>query len=211
MSDPDIPVLYVYSQSDEPNAFCLVPDDEGGAALAAEHLVALGRKRIAHITGPERFEAVRLRRERISQGARARRPRGARGLLSLRASGRRNGAARRSHKLFAHRTDAPDAIFCGNDQIARGVADALRERGIAVPDAVSIVGFDNWEIVAAATRPPLTIDRHEPEGARPRGRPQADRSDRRQVHLSGVQRLPCSLVVRESCGASRCRQVEPKP
>ena len=59
----DIPVLYVYSQSDDPDAFCLVPDDEGGAVLATEHLVGLGRRRIAHVTGPERFEAVRLRRD----------------------------------------------------------------------------------------------------------------------------------------------------
>ena len=59
-------------------------------------------------------------------------------------------------RLFRTKKSAPDAIFCGNDQIARGVVDALRERGIVVPDDVSLVGFDNWTIVAEATRPPLT-------------------------------------------------------
>jgi len=63
--------------------------------------------------------------------------------------------AKLSEKWFG-RVPPPDAIFCGNDQIARGVCDALRERGIVVPDAVSVVGFDNWEIIAEATRPPLT-------------------------------------------------------
>ena len=73
-------------------------------------------------------------------------------------------------QLFRGRVPPPDAIFCGNDQIARGVCDALRERGIVVPDTVSVVGFDNWEIIAEATRPPLTTRRHEPRRARPRGR-----------------------------------------
>ena len=49
-----------------------------------------------------------------------------------------------------------DAIFCGNDQIARGVADAVREAGRRVPEDIALVGFDNWEVIAAACRPPLT-------------------------------------------------------
>ena len=49
-----------------------------------------------------------------------------------------------------------DAIFCGSDQIARGVIDALRESGVRVPDDVAVVGFDNWDVIAAATRPAIT-------------------------------------------------------
>ncbi len=53
--------------------------------------------------------------------------------------------------------DRPDAVFCGNDQIARGLIDALTLSGIRVPqEDIAVVGFDNWEIFAAATRPPLT-------------------------------------------------------
>ena len=105
-------------------------------------------------------------------------------------------------QLFRARRKPPDAIFCGNDQIARGIADALRERGVAVPDAVAIVGFDNWEIIAEATRPPLTtIDMNLSDLGREAGR--------RLIgmiageHMSGVHRLPCSLIIRDSCGALR--------
>lgn len=50
----------------------------------------------------------------------------------------------------------PTAIFCGNDNIAMGVYDAIRERGLRIPDDVGIMGFDNQEIIAAYLRPPLT-------------------------------------------------------
>ncbi len=193
-----IPVLYVYSQSDEPGTFALVPDDEGGAAMAVAHLARLGRKRIAHITGPERFEAVRLRRKGFRKAlkkAQLTEPRN--GYLSGAWSEDLGRQAVR--KLFGAR-ETPDALFCGNDQIARGAADELRERGIAVPHDVSIVGFDNWEIVAKATRPPLTtIDMNLKELGREAGRYLIEMIEGKR--LRGVRRLPCSIVVRESCGA----------
>jgi LacI family transcriptional regulator len=196
---PNIPVIYVYSKADDPEALCLVPDDEGGAALATEHLIKLGRRRIAHVTGPERFEAVRLRRNGYRTALAAAglsEPEGfyLPGVWS-------EGWGRESvAQLFRGRRGPPDAIFCGNDQIARGVCDALRERSIVVPDAVSIVGFDNWEIIAEATRPPLTtVDMNLVELGRAAG------SDLIRLiagePLHGIRRLPCSLVVRDSCGA----------
>jgi LacI family transcriptional regulator len=94
-----------------------------------------------------------------------------------------------------------DAIFCGSDQIARGVVDALRERSVSVPEDIAAVGFDNWEIIAAATRPPLTtIDMNLHELGRQAGsRMLAMINDRKMQ--TGVVRLPCRLIVRQSCGA----------
>ena len=87
----------------------------------------------------------------------------------------------------------PDGIFCGNDQIARGVLDALRERGVTVPDDVSVVGFDNWEIVAAATRPPLTtIDMNLKALGREAGRLILALSEGKAVE-PGIRKLPCSF------------------
>ena len=76
----------------------------------------------------------------------------------------------------------------------------MRERGIAVPDSVSIVGFDNWEIMAEATRPPLTsVDMNLKELGREAGRKLMELIAGERRH--GVRRLPCTLVIRESCGA----------
>jgi LacI family transcriptional regulator len=92
-----------------------------------------------------------------------------------------------------------DAVFCGSDQIARGLVDALRERGVSVPEDIAVVGFDNSEIIAAATRPPLTtIDMNLHELGRQAGsRMLAMTND---GNLQRVVRLPCRLVVRQSCG-----------
>ena len=102
--------------------------------------------------------------------------------------------------LFSRRKDAPDALFCGNDQIARGAIDALREMGLAVPGDVSVVGFDNWDVMTEATRPPLTsVDMNLEALGREAGAALLEMMAGRR--FTGVRRLPCSLVVRGSCGA----------
>jgi LacI family transcriptional regulator len=196
----DLPVIYVFSQTDDPGALCLLPDDEGGAMLAVEHLARLGRKRIAHITGPEHFEAVRLRRKGYSRAL------AAAGLEEIDAFYRPGIWSERSGadavaSLYDGRADPPDALFCGNDQIARGAADALRERGINVPESVAIVGFDNWEVMVTACRPPLTSVDMNLEAL---GREAGERLIAMIAgeRFSGVLRLPCTLEVRESCGAA---------
>ena len=210
----DIPVIYAFARVDDPDSLCLLPDDRGGGELAARHLVGLGRRRFAHITGPAEAEAVRHRRE------------GFKAVLAEHgiALAREQVLTGTWSEAWGHAavdrllaTGAPlDAIFCGSDQIARGVVDALRDRGIRVPDDVAIVGFDNWEPFAAASRPPLTtIDMNLHELGRQAGmrllaqardpavRSRADRALSGKRAKAGVLRLPCTLVVRESCGAAR--------
>jgi len=90
-----------------------------------------------------------------------------------------------------------DAFFCGNDQIARGVADALREAGVRVPDQVAIVGYDNWDVMAQACRPPLTtIDLNLVEIGRTAALRLLDAIAGNRA--AGTQTVPARLVVRES-------------
>jgi len=200
VSTGGVPVIYVFSRPDDPDAYSLLPDDEGGAVLATEHLLKLGRRRIAHVSGPERFEAVRLRHNGYRKALAAA---GLAGTENFLAGVWSEGWGREAvASLFKTRRNAPDAIFCGNDQIARGAADALRERGIDVPGSVALVGFDNWEIMAIATRPPLTsVDMNLYDLGRQAGTRLIEMIAGKR--LRGVHRLPCTLVVRESCGASR--------
>ncbi|TIV52863.1 MAG: LacI family transcriptional regulator, partial [Mesorhizobium sp.] len=60
LSNLRVPVVYAFTQPD-PGAVGLVSDDAGGARLAVEHFVRLGRRRIAHVSGPESFAVVHAR------------------------------------------------------------------------------------------------------------------------------------------------------
>lgn len=191
-----MPVIYVFSQADDPDALCLLPDDYGGAVLGVEHLIAMGRKRIAHVTGPKTFEAVTLRHQGYRDAL------GKAGLPEIEGfyrNGKWSEVAGREAvaALFSGDGPKPDALFCGNDQIARGATDELRDRGLKVPGDVAVVGFDNWDVMALAARPPLTsVDMN----LRALGRAAGERLIAMIAgeRLKGVERLPCSLVVRQS-------------
>jgi LacI family transcriptional regulator len=91
-----------------------------------------------------------------------------------------------------------DAIFCGSDQIARGVADALREAGRLVPEEVGIVGVDNWEVMAEGCRPSLTtIDLNLTELGHIAATKLLRAIEGHPLE-QGVQLLPCRLVTRRS-------------
>jgi LacI family transcriptional regulator len=193
-----LPVIYVFSQADDPHALSLLPDDEGGAVLAVSHLASLGRTRIAHLTGPEHFEAVRLRQSGYRSALAAA---GLQEIEGFYRSGIWSEAWGREAvaSLFA-KPERPDAIFCGNDQIARGALDTLREMGVGVPGDVAVIGFDNWDVMTLAARPPLSsIDMNLKALGREAGNSLIDMIGGGK--LSGVQRRPCSLVVRQSSGA----------
>ena len=150
---PGIPVVYAMTQPAGQDGPAVLPDDEGGGRAAAEHLLAAGRRRIGHITGPERFLAARQRAAGFTAALEAKglEPRG--GVRFGEWSERWGREA--AGVLLADRPDT-DAIFCGSDQIARGVGDTLRAAGRRVPDDVALVGFDNWEPMALGAEPPLT-------------------------------------------------------
>jgi len=190
-----LPTVYAFALG-PPEALSFVPDERQGAALAVRHLIAQGRRRIAHITGPESFHVVGERagafRAMVGEAGLA-----ANDALVLPGAWTESWGHEAVARLF-NRAEAPDAIFCGNDQIARGVIDALRERGLGVPSDVSVIGFDNWEIVAEQARPPLTsIDMNLKELGRQAGAALL-RLINGEAAERGVVKLPCSLVLRNS-------------
>ena len=182
--------------SSDPADCSLVPDDEGGGAQAIRHLVSTGRTSIGHVTGPRRFRAAPSPRRGRGEGAgRGRAAAGRR--LSLYGEWTEEWG-RRSADLLLRSAPGLDAVFCGNDQIARGVADRLREAGRRVPEDVALVGFDNWDVIATACRPPLTtVDMNLRQSGRAAGERLLAAVDGQPAVL-GLHLMPCRLVIRDS-------------
>lgn len=192
-----MPVVYVYSECPD-GEIGFVPDDFNAAKMATEHLIKLGRRKIAHITGMSSFRAAHLREAgwRTALEEHGLEPFG----TALFDNWTETHGYAAAFRLFETAKDRPDAIFCGNDQIARGVVDAFALMGIKVPDDIAIVGFDNWEVFANATRPPLTtVDMGLTCLGKSAGLALLDMIEGKPID-AGLRQMPCRLVVRESCG-----------
>ncbi|MBM7787822.1 LacI family DNA-binding transcriptional regulator [Tenggerimyces flavus] len=190
----DVPVVYALTPSARAGDCSILVDDVAAGRLAGEHLIRLGRRRVAHLTGSEWFDASRRRAAGLASAL-------ADGGLSLavpplfgdwtEAWGRQA-----THMLLRSAPDV-DAIYCGNDILARGVADSLRELGRRVPEDVALIGTDNWEFIAHGARPPLTsVDLGLPAVGRLAAQRLLD-AIAGNPH-AGREHVPCHLVVRAS-------------
>ncbi len=198
--DLPVPVVYVMTQAEDSDSLCLIPDDQQGGELAVRHLITGGRSRIAHITGPDRFLSAR---QRAAGAQKAISEAGLQMATGQVMFGEWTEAWGRQAAHAVLRADpATDAIFCGSDQIARGVADALRESGRRIPDDIALVGYDNWDVFATTSRPPLTtVDMGLEELGRVAARRLLAAIESNPPH--GLELLPCHLVIRESSGVAR--------
>ena len=167
-----------------------------GAEQAMRHLLALGHRRIAAITGPPGWLATEDRRAayHASLTAAGIQPDPA---LEVASDFQVIPAARATASLL-DLPDPPTAIFAFNDSIAIGVLHAARLRGLHVPDDVSVVGFDDIEpsiLVAPAlttVRQPLSEIGRTAVGVLVR------LLERRTGEAAPRIELPTRLVVRES-------------
>ena len=194
--DLPVPIVYARARSDNPEDLSLMHDDQQGARLAIEHLLATGRRAIAHITGPARHLAAQ---DRAAGAKAALEAAGEHLVLDEPLMGEWSERWGREAATILMRTGGDfNGVFCGSDQIARGVADALREAGRRVPEEVGIVGVDNWEVMAEGCRPPLTtIDLNLNELGHTAATKLLRAIEGHPLE-QGVQLMPCHLVTRHS-------------
>lgn len=171
-----------------------------GAKAATDHLLALGHRRIAHISGPRTWAATE---ERIEGYQAALAAAGALPSAELLAEGDfeiPGGYAAACRLLDL--PERPTAVFASNDNMAVGVLRAARERGLSVPGDLSVVGFDDAEVAQSVT-PALTTVR-QPLGELGRTAVSVLQRlvDRQRVEALRVE-LGTRLVVRDSTAPPR--------
>ncbi|WP_159001575.1 LacI family DNA-binding transcriptional regulator, partial [Streptomyces sp. SBT349] len=127
-----------------------------GGALAARHITALGHRRIGLISGPPGLVCCQARLGGYLAALRETRIRPDPALIRA-APFQSDPARRTAHALLDH-YQPPTAFVAGNDLQALGIIEACAERGLRIPDDVSVIGFDDLDTARSAA-PALTTIR----------------------------------------------------
>jgi len=134
------------------------PDDRGGAAMMAAYLIGLGHRRIAFVAGGPEQRSSHDReagfRSALESAGIACDP-----ALFLRGDFSFESGVARARELLAQEP-RPTAVFASNDDMAAGILSVCHESGIAVPNDLSIAGFDDVDLSRHVWPPLSTI--HQP-------------------------------------------------
>ncbi|OFI37530.1 LacI family transcriptional regulator [Arthrobacter sp. SW1] len=137
-------------------------DQRAGAALVVQHLLDLGHRTIAHVSGPPDWIDAAAR---VDGWRRTLEQAGLQGAPLLEGDWSAGSGYRAGLALAVEGTAT--AVFAANDQMALGALRAFKEAGLRVPEDISVAGFDD-QPEAAYVIPPLTTVKHDFEllGAR---------------------------------------------
>lgn len=131
-------------------------DDASGIAVAVNHLVQLGHRRILYMAGPTNFTTAMVRRQAFAAAA-ATHPGVEHRVVEVSALNVASGQASMDTVLTAGHPH-PTAVVAGNDLLALGVIRSLRAHGLSCPTDLSVVGFNDMPF-AEDFSPPLTTVR----------------------------------------------------
>lgn len=151
---PDVPLVLLDCFVESRTLPSVVPDEELGGFEATTALLKRGHTRIGYITFDRPIPATIGRFEGYKRALETQ------GIpfdpsLVIYEDGQASGGYRGTLDLL-QRSDRPSAIFCWNDRMALGAYDAIRKLGLAIPDDVAVMGFDNQPVLAEQIHPGLT-------------------------------------------------------
>ncbi len=188
------------AQGENSVADSVLIDQSGGAQLAANHLLKQGRKRLLflgvenNLASQQRLAGVRAAHRDLGLEWSDER-------VLLAPDWHNSQALQTLRAEFDKGSHGVDGIVAASDMLAAGALQFLSERGIRVPDDIAVVGFDD-DRMAGAFSPPLTTVsmplHHLGKVCVERLLSRLDNPDDWQPETI---RLPCQLVVRQSCGA----------
>jgi LacI family transcriptional regulator len=194
---PNLPAVLLNSGVRSPTQPVFAVDNFGGSRAMTEHLVGIGRRRIAFLGGPAtNFEARERERGYRAGLGEGREPWLLEGDFSE-GGGQRAGAA----LLALPPKERPDAVFAANDIMAIGLLGTLLAGGVRVPEDIALAGFDDIPI-ARYVSPALTTMRVPIAALGQQALDAlADTLESNAADPSATV-MPVQLVVRRSCGGA---------
>ena len=194
----------------------VAPDNLNAARAMTQHLLALGHRRIAfvhsglerwHPSMCERFEGYQLTLAEAGVSFDESLVVQAGAFEAVLADGSSGFDAERVKHLL-RRPDRPSAIFAPVDVLAIRVMGVIRSLGLRIPEEVAVAGFDDI-VMSAYLNPPLTTVRHPATEVGHRAAELLfDRLEGRdRASAPPIERVPCELVIRRSCGSVPVNEV----
>jgi LacI family transcriptional regulator len=194
----NVPLVIVDEHTFEGEADCVVSDDVTGAKAAVEHLIRLGHQRIVHLSAGTDMSAAR---DRCAGYLAAMQEAGIQPHEGWVKGDSFFMSVERIHEIVAELLDMPEpptALFAANDDLAAEAIEVARQRSIAVPQQLAIVGYGNTEVGRHLR---LTTVHQDP---RRMGQEAARRLMQRlqnpDLPVECIL-LPTQLVIRETCGS----------
>jgi LacI family transcriptional regulator, galactose operon repressor len=196
-----IPVVLVSGSPDQADADVVAADNRVGISALVGHLIERhGRARLFYLGGPREAPDALERRAGLDETL-SRHP-GVRLTGSLEGQFATVSGQLAAREILARpREDLPDAVICANDQMAIGVMRELQGAGLRVPADIAVTGFDDIYLGAMLT-PPLTTVRQPMRLLGERGCDLLLERIADPARPRRVERLPTTLVIRESCGCT---------
>ena len=195
----DIPMVFLDVGTVEKHVSNIKVDYASGISQAVEHLIGLGHRRVAFISGPADLKSARIRQ---SAFLKAMQKRGMGDPAWIETGNHRIDGGFQAMSRMLERTPLPTAVLCSNDLTALGALRAIRRKGLRVPDDVSVVGFDDIAL-AEFTEPPLTTVRLPREEIAGKAFEALLASLSDTTHMGAEYQISPQLVVRESTARAR--------
>ena len=148
-----VPLVFLDTGIPAPGVSCVRIDYSAGIDAAVHHLIELGHKRIAFISGPMRLASARMRYKAFMEST-ARDRLDANPKLIQEGNHRVDGGHEAMKRILDSKV-RPTAVMASNDLTAIGAMGAIAEAGLRVPEDISVVGYDDIQL-SAFTMPPLT-------------------------------------------------------
>jgi len=196
----DLPTVLMNTRLAGDGYCALSVDNDGGARLMVEHLLAGGHQRIVFIQGPPGNRDAGERELGYREALASHAPDSP--VIMLRGDFGEESGYRAGHQVLAMRP-RPDAVFAANDMMAIGCMAALREAGICMPEEIAVSGFDDVPMARYVTPPLTTIEVHIAELGSQAMELLGEQIDHPDQAVTGVhRRVAAKLVVRGSTSAA---------